>query len=328
MIKNQQNTQSSSSAEIITRSAEHKRQCHGAHMLPTSEDLSYCTPHPHCFCKKPADYIFTLEYGPILQCANYSKSLVVTTNQEINKEQQQGVCGFHIHQDSWTKFSEKLVNGHYICSEYMELRACPMYNFTFCALFGVNNDYRKEPPNWPLCFCNKPVVAYYQQVEPTANHHPPSAYAWANNNWDSKVCMKFICQNLYKDYERKCNWINEANNVLFDKPKFPLHREVSADVEEECIKAYALVVMNYLLRDNARRYERLQDYKRTSCRLEKTINKKVSVITKEIHPLALEYHGLKTCFYIYSGTYPYWVIFKSCSLLGEMVTSFLIKACE
>ncbi|KAI7902728.1 uncharacterized protein BX663DRAFT_510268 [Cokeromyces recurvatus] len=233
------NNKSINSSDIASiRNERHIKECPGCHLFPTEEELKYCTLSPICFCKKPADRIFTHEYGAILQCANYSRNIDFiekekSTNSNNNNyyfnEQQkrkQRVCGFHVHEGPWIKLSQQLNSGHYICSEYIELRTCPMFNFTFCALFGVNNDYRKEPPNWPLCFCNKPVVLDYQDIR----YNDLQECISANLSWDFRISIKFICQSLYKDYTRKCNWINEANNAVFDKPKFPVHREISPDV--------------------------------------------------------------------------------------------------
>ncbi|KAI8094212.1 hypothetical protein BDF21DRAFT_408220 [Thamnidium elegans] len=172
--------------------------------LPTISQLQFILSDPHlCFCDKPAHRNYTLEYGPIMECASYG-------NIKQDNYQVKYACGFHVHELSWTKLIQRVQNGSHISSHYSELRACPLYNFTYQTIFNLENDFKKMTPfTLPNCFCQNAV----------------------------KLCdgipFYFACQNRGKEGVTKCSWYLEAKDVAFIKSKTTLHRYVSLEAYEK-----------------------------------------------------------------------------------------------
>lgn len=199
--------------EVKQKNDRHVKQCEGRHFQLESELSKYFSPLS-CFCKRPVSRYYTLEYGPILECASYDE-----TQPYYNPR---FVCGFHVHELAWLSLYEQLEQGTLICSRLVELRACPLFNFTYCALFKVQNDYRSEPVGIPTCFCHKPIKMVHEQVikkpslleyQPTKVEHP-------------KTITNFICANRNKQGVPKCDWMNSADMSVFPKPKYKLHTAV------------------------------------------------------------------------------------------------------
>lgn len=170
---------------------------------PTPEQLQIVSfDPPQCFCKKEAHRGYTLEYGPILECASYGY-----TEQDTESYKRKYTCGFHVHEASWNKHCNDLKNGLTIQSDYAELRSCPLYNFTFCAVFFTSNQHDKVPPTvLPNCFCGNPV----QLRE--GNHQ-----------------LYFACKGFLSDGSKRCSWKLDAKEVAFTKPKHRLHTFVDLD---------------------------------------------------------------------------------------------------
>lgn len=145
------------SSSVEMNDSAHQSQCKWTHFeAEVSDILAYFTTLS-CFCKRPANRYYTLEYGPILECASYDK-----TKPFYNPR---FVCGFHVHELAWLRLLNQLQEGYPICSRYLGLRACPLFNFTYCALFKVYNDYPSIPVSFPTCFCNKPIKMVHDQFK-------------------------------------------------------------------------------------------------------------------------------------------------------------------
>jgi hypothetical protein len=177
---------------------------------PTKEQLEKILPCLIlCFCNKPAHRTYTLEYGPVLECGNYQ----VEPND--NNIKTKYICGFHVHELAWNKLRNHLMQEGHLNADYQELRACPLFNFTFCTIFYITNDYPMKPPSVPLCFCNRPVIIRDNKAVSSLNK--------------LKV-IEFTCQNCDIEGARpKCSWILRANEVAFPRPKQRLHRDVNSD---------------------------------------------------------------------------------------------------
>ncbi|CAG8753639.1 28094_t:CDS:2 [Gigaspora margarita] len=139
-----------------------------------------------CFCNKPALPSYTDEFGLIYECGNCGNN--------DNK-----VCGFHIHKEIWDKFFD---NPSKINPYDRELSICPYFNFTFCVYFRKWNDYQKNhfPP--PLCFCERPVI-----LRNTSKNKP-----------------MFVCSNyLINGAKPKCIYHVYADNQAFKKSENCIH---------------------------------------------------------------------------------------------------------
>ncbi|KAI9357787.1 hypothetical protein BD770DRAFT_410607 [Pilaira anomala] len=157
---------------------------------------------PHCFCNRPAHRTYTLEYGPILECATYGPL-----------EQGKFICGFHVHEYSWQQFRNQVKQtGGSIESQYNELKTCPLYNFSFCTLFHLSNPYDKVPPTViPNCFCGLPVKLREKY------------------NTDRKLLIYFTCPNSTNEGVKKCSWYLDSKKVAFIKPTYRLHTLVDKE---------------------------------------------------------------------------------------------------
>jgi hypothetical protein len=215
--------------EVQEIDTKHKTECRGTHLKPKKTDLiSFFNPTISCFCQKPANRYYTLEYGPILECASYNKS-----SPHYNPKY---MCGFHVHELSWIKLHVQMKQGYSVCSRYTELRACPLYNFTYCAMFKVKNDYKTATVNIPTCFCGKPVKMVHDEervVSTTAakpaktrHHHH---HQRRDIEYETLYISNFICSNRTVAGAQKCNFLNSADKSVFPKPKVQLHKEVDYD---------------------------------------------------------------------------------------------------
>ncbi|KAG2198811.1 hypothetical protein INT47_000727 [Mucor saturninus] len=168
--------------------------------LPTASQLKLLDNPTHCFCKKPAHREYTSEYGAILECASYGYE-----GPPLASYQDKYTCGFHVHETSWLQHQHQLKEGLTIQSDYPELRTCPLYNFTFCAVFHVTNHHDKTPPSvLPDCYCGHRVKFC------ATRHH-----------------MYFACPGQSNAAFKKCVWKLEAKDVAFTKPKHRLHTYIS-----------------------------------------------------------------------------------------------------
>ncbi|RCH88175.1 hypothetical protein CU098_008179 [Rhizopus stolonifer] len=190
--------------------------------IPAKEHLEKILPFPSlCFCKKPAYRSYTLEFGPVLECGNYQVDL------DNNLVKTKYICGFHVHEMSWEKLQNRIILEEEIIADHPELRACPLYNFTFCAMFHLTNDYLNIPPSTPTCFCNEPVV-----VKENKNLLPGN----------SKV-IELVCKNSdIEGVKPKCSWILRAKEVAYPRPKICLHQRVNQDEYERLRKAKTMPI--------------------------------------------------------------------------------------
>jgi hypothetical protein len=153
---------------------------------------------PNCYCRMPAERVYTAEFGPILECGRFREAAESATSSRM-------VCGFHVHEYAWRKFRGIVDYGHFLKSNHHELKSCSFFNFTFCTLFDVENEYECRTPTVPLCSCKRPVI---QKTE-TRGITP---------------MIVFVCKNADIDGARpKCSWLLEANRTPLPKPKYPLH---------------------------------------------------------------------------------------------------------
>ncbi|CAO3686506.1 unnamed protein product [Rhizopus stolonifer] len=126
------------------------------------------------------------------------------------------------------KLQNKIILEEEIITDHPELRACPLYNFTFCAMFHLTNDYLKIPPSTPKCFCNEPVV-----VKENKNLLP------GNSKVIELVCEKSDIEGA----KPKCSWILRAKEVAYPRPKVCLHQRVSQD-EYEGVRIAKMMSIN------------------------------------------------------------------------------------
>lgn len=170
----------------------------------TNEMLDIVLPNPtQCFCRKQAHRVYTSEYGPVLVCSNFDVDPAAT------KASSKYVCGFHVHETSWIKFCDTLRETKHVNIDYVELRSCPLYNFTFCAIFRTSNNFDMNPPIvLPKCFCHKPVIMRINR---------------------STHSISFACKNGDVDGAKKCSWILPAHQVAFPRPNFNIHNCVNHD---------------------------------------------------------------------------------------------------
>ncbi|KAI8890885.1 hypothetical protein K501DRAFT_205354 [Backusella circina FSU 941] len=156
----------------------------------------------HCFCKLPVERFYTAEYGPILECGQFrdhpeSSSATASRNSIV--------CGFHVHEYAWKKFRGIVDHGHFLKPDHLELQSCPFFNFTFCTLFDVENEYECMTPTVPLCSCKRPVIQKTERKGTTPE-------------------IVFVCKNADIDGARpKCSWYLPAKRTAFPKPKYRLH---------------------------------------------------------------------------------------------------------
>lgn len=158
---------------------------------------------PHCFCNRPAHRSYTLEYGPILECATYGPL-----------EQGKFICGFHVHEYSWQQFRNQVKQtGGTIESQYTELKSCALYNFSFCTLFHLSNPYDKVPPTViPNCFCGLPVKLREKYITDR-----------------KQLSIYFTCPNSSNEGVKKCSWYLDSKKVAFIKPSHRLHTLVDKE---------------------------------------------------------------------------------------------------
>ncbi|KAI8636966.1 hypothetical protein BD408DRAFT_425351 [Parasitella parasitica] len=180
---------------------------------PSKEQLDVILPMPvQCFCGKKAFRTYTSEYGPVLVCSNFELDPATT----LHKTQSKYVCGFHVHEISWTKFCDTLKATNLVSLDYVELRSCPLYNFTFCAIFRISNKFELNPPIvLPKCFCHSPVTMRISR---------------ANS------AIIFACKNGDVDGAKKCSWVLPAHQVAFPRPNFHIHNCISH--EEYMVKKH------------------------------------------------------------------------------------------
>ncbi|CAO3632569.1 unnamed protein product [Mucor fragilis] len=173
-------------------------------LAATNEMLDIVLPSPtQCFCRKQAHRVYTSEYGPVLVCNNFDVDPATTTTKASSKY----VCGFHVHELSWIKFCETLRATKHVHIDYVELRSCPLYNFTFCAIFRTSNKFDMNPPIvLPKCFCHKPVIMRINRTNRS---------------------ISFACKNGDIDGAKKCSWILPAHQVAFPRPSFDIHNCIS-----------------------------------------------------------------------------------------------------
>jgi hypothetical protein len=172
------------------------------YIVPTHDQIELVMSDPiRCFCGKPAHKSYTFEYGPIFECGTFA-------TEQTDKQDTKFICGFHIHEISWISFRNLLKAGNTVNSEYSELRTCPQYNFTYCAMFHIKNQYKLDPPTkLPQCFCRRPV---------TMRIHPKNG-------------IQFACKNAFVDGARKCSWVLNAKDVAFPRPQQRIHNHVDQD---------------------------------------------------------------------------------------------------
>ncbi|KAG0164858.1 hypothetical protein DFQ30_009309 [Apophysomyces sp. BC1015] len=178
-----------------------------------SKKLEAMPDPPLCFCNKPASKMYTPEFGTIYECytmnaQNRNKSTAtyneLTSSTRITRVPTH-ICGFHIHQRAWDQFRRSLQFGSDVDPCHAELDICPAFNYTFCVIFRVNNEFPKRSPPVPRCFCNIPVII--RNVEGKRN-----------------VRMSFTCKNFdVEGAKPKCSWVLWAEEVPFIKPRYPLH---------------------------------------------------------------------------------------------------------
>lgn len=171
-------------------------------IVPTNDQMELVLSDPiRCFCGKRAYRGYTLEYGPVLECGTFDME---ESDDQITKF----ICGFHVHETSWISFREQLKAGNTITSEYPELRTCSRYNFSYCTMFRVKNQYTLEAPTKvPQCFCGRPVVL-------RVNH---------------KDTIQLACRNAFVDGARKCSWILNVKDVAFPRSKQRIHDYIDQD---------------------------------------------------------------------------------------------------
>ncbi|KAI8983605.1 hypothetical protein BDB01DRAFT_130942 [Pilobolus umbonatus] len=147
-----------------------------------------------CFCDKPAHRVYTVNFGPVLECANYS--LTDQNNTPLY------VCGFHVHELLWTECKKELEKGETLRSNYPDLKVCSLFNLIFCTVFRVDNDYVKTVHTNPLCFCNKPTILRSAQT-------------------DNGYRFSYSCRN--KDGP-KCGWVLSVKQLVLPGPRTRIHQ--------------------------------------------------------------------------------------------------------
>ncbi|GAN03622.1 hypothetical protein MAM1_0044c03077 [Mucor ambiguus] len=210
MVRPSSSSTSSTSATTRTSSplpqSAQQQSANTRNVSATNEMLDIVLPSPtQCFCRKQARRVYTSEYGPILVCSNFGVDPATTTNKVSSKY----VCGFHVHEISWIKFCDTLRATNHVNIDSVELRSCPLYNFTFCAIFRTSNKFDMNPPVvLPKCFCHKPVIMRINRT----NHS-----------------ISFACKNGDVNGAKKCSWILPAHQVAFPRPKFNIHNCISLE---------------------------------------------------------------------------------------------------
>lgn len=171
---------------------------------PTQAQIDFISSFPiQCFCNKPAQRKYTLEYGPILECASFDY-----TDNNDNDFRSHYICGFHIHERYWTSLVDNVKKDHNVNLQCILLRSCPCFNFTVCTIFKAMNTYNMSPPLLlPVCFCNRPV-------------------SWHVTDQGSVV---FECKNRNVEGVGRCSWSLTSIDVAFPKPRFRLHSLINFD---------------------------------------------------------------------------------------------------
>ncbi|KAI8092800.1 uncharacterized protein BX664DRAFT_236605, partial [Halteromyces radiatus] len=73
--------------------------------------------------------------------------------------------------------------------------------------FRVSNIFKKSSPRAPRCFCNRRVIL-----------------SECDYKLERRLC--FVCPNFYIDGARpKCSWFLWAEELAFNKPKYPRHSQ-------------------------------------------------------------------------------------------------------
>ncbi|KAI7861403.1 hypothetical protein BDF14DRAFT_1887222 [Spinellus fusiger] len=168
----------------------------------------------HCFCRKQASLTFTAEFGWIYECA-YMKTTSTTEIASSTMQRRSLICGFHLHKRAWDLFRDRLYDKKEFNPSDIELSVCPLFNLTFCIIFGVTNQYHKRTVMTPTCFCNANVVLYEEKLRNKSN-------------------FLLTCPNFFIDGARpKCSWSLHANRVPFKKTDRPTHYLPYSNVEGE-----------------------------------------------------------------------------------------------
>lgn len=191
----------------------------GTRIRVNTEDMKpFFEPTLSCFCKKPVHHYHTLEYGPILECASYDESSPYFNTRFA--------CGFHAHELSWLKVRQHVLEGYPLYTGYKELDTCPLYNFTFCGLFKVINDFKSFTTTMPDCFCNRPTTLAHQRER-----------GQENKNEAPKTVNFISCSNRSVPGAPKCNYFNSSNVTVFPKQKRRLHTAVDEQVYKDALDA-------------------------------------------------------------------------------------------
>lgn len=185
---------------VMTERSFNKNSSKSNDIVLTTDQIDLVLSDPiRCFCGKPAHRVYTLEYGPVLECGTFDM-------EQADSQKSKFICGFHVHETSWISFRNLLKDGNTVNSEYSELRTCPQYNFTYCAMFHIKNEYKLDPSTkLPECFCRRPVAMRVH----------------------NKDAIQFACKNAFIDGARKCSWVLNAKDVAFPRPKQRIHNHVS-----------------------------------------------------------------------------------------------------
>ncbi|GAA5801044.1 hypothetical protein HPULCUR_006486 [Helicostylum pulchrum] len=154
-------------------------------------------------------YNIQSKYGPIFDCVSYD----VDNHYRYGRET---TCGFHVHKISWDRVRSYIDSGSTIHVEITDLRACPLYNYTFCNVFNLTNNYDKTPPHrLPNCYCGYPV-----ELEEERNGDFCSFF--------------FVCKNLHKQRDERCTCYVDAKEVFFAKSEDMLHTHVDVETYQVC----------------------------------------------------------------------------------------------
>ncbi|ORZ19636.1 hypothetical protein BCR42DRAFT_297392, partial [Absidia repens] len=77
--------------------------------------------------------------------------------------------------------------------------------------FRIFNELKKSSPLAPRCFCNRRVVLTECEY-----------------NQKRRIC--FVCPNFYVDGAKpKCSWFLWAEELAFNRPKYPRHSPLLID---------------------------------------------------------------------------------------------------
>ncbi|KAI8988832.1 hypothetical protein BDB01DRAFT_719175, partial [Pilobolus umbonatus] len=80
-------------------------------------------------------------------------------------------------------------------------------------LFQVDNEYKKEPPSYPLCSCKRPVIMKQRELD------------------NGSSAFQFLCENADKPFvEPKCSWLLAGESMPYLKIEPPIHSYVDESV--------------------------------------------------------------------------------------------------